>query len=138
MEAFESFVALALESEGLVVSEALKFPVTQQTTSGLQTHGYLVDLLGGSRKSPCPRDGEVLFRIARRRRRACRRRGDQGGVQQAQRVTEQSVRPGYRRGRRRDAIRLLRRRGRVEALCREVRRQNWKPRSARAAMVRAP
>jgi hypothetical protein len=26
MEAFESFVALALESEGFVVSEALKFP----------------------------------------------------------------------------------------------------------------
>jgi hypothetical protein len=46
MEAFESFVALALESEGLVVSEALKFPVTQQTTSGLQTHGYEVDLVG--------------------------------------------------------------------------------------------
>ncbi len=46
MEAFESFVALALETEGLVVSEALKFPVTQQTTSGLQTHGYEVDLVG--------------------------------------------------------------------------------------------
>lgn len=46
MEAFEAFVALALESEELVVSEALKFPVTQQTTSGLQTHGYEVDLVG--------------------------------------------------------------------------------------------
>lgn len=46
MEAFESFVALALETEDLVVSEALKFPVTQQTTSGLQTHGYEVDLVG--------------------------------------------------------------------------------------------
>jgi hypothetical protein len=46
MEAFESFVALALESEGFIVSEALKFPVTQQTTSGLQTHGYEVDLVG--------------------------------------------------------------------------------------------
>jgi hypothetical protein len=46
MEAFESFVALALETEGLVVSEALKFPVAQQTTSGLQTHGYEVDLVG--------------------------------------------------------------------------------------------
>lgn len=31
---------------GLVVSEALKFPVTQQTTSGRQTHGYEVDLVG--------------------------------------------------------------------------------------------
>jgi hypothetical protein len=46
VEAFESFVALALESERLVVSEALKFPVTQQTTSGRQTHGYEVDLVG--------------------------------------------------------------------------------------------
>jgi hypothetical protein len=36
MEAFESFVALALETEELVVSEALKFPVAQQTTSGKQ------------------------------------------------------------------------------------------------------
>jgi hypothetical protein len=27
MEAFESFVALALKAEGLVVSEAIKFPV---------------------------------------------------------------------------------------------------------------
>jgi hypothetical protein len=46
VEAFESFVALALETEGLVVSEALKFPVTRQTPSGLQTHGYEVDLVG--------------------------------------------------------------------------------------------
>jgi hypothetical protein len=46
VEAFESFVALALESEQFVVSEALKFPVAQQTTSGLQTHGYEVDLVG--------------------------------------------------------------------------------------------
>lgn len=46
VEAFESFVALALETEKLVVSEALKFPVQQQTTSGLQTHGYEVDLVG--------------------------------------------------------------------------------------------
>jgi hypothetical protein len=45
MEAFESFVALA-ETEKLVVSEALKFPVRQQTTSGNQTHGYEVDLVG--------------------------------------------------------------------------------------------
>ena len=46
MEAFETFVALALETEGLVVSDALKFPVPLQTTSGLQTHGYEVDLVG--------------------------------------------------------------------------------------------
>jgi hypothetical protein len=46
VEAFEMFVALALESEGLVVSEALKFPVPLQTSSGLQTHGFEVDLVG--------------------------------------------------------------------------------------------
>ena len=46
MEAFESFVALALETEDLVVSEAVKFPVKLQTTSGAQTHGYEVDLVG--------------------------------------------------------------------------------------------
>lgn len=46
MEAFESFVALALETENLVVSEALKFDISRQTTSGLQTHGYEVDLVG--------------------------------------------------------------------------------------------
>lgn len=49
MEAFESFVALTLESEGLVVSEAIKFPVTRQTAkvahSETQTHGFEVDLL---------------------------------------------------------------------------------------------
>ena len=31
MEAFESFVALTLEVEGLVVSEAVKFPAKRQT-----------------------------------------------------------------------------------------------------------
>ncbi|MFC7024611.1 hypothetical protein ACFQHV_15825 [Promicromonospora thailandica] len=46
MEAYEQFVALALEAEGLVVSSALKFPVARQTPSGLQTHGYEVDLIG--------------------------------------------------------------------------------------------
>ncbi|MER6592544.1 hypothetical protein ABT214_11935 [Micromonospora purpureochromogenes] len=46
MEAFESMVALALEDEQLVVSEAVKFPVPRQTSSGLQTHGYEVDLVG--------------------------------------------------------------------------------------------
>lgn len=46
VEAFESFVALALEEEGLVVSEAQKFPVLVSTTSGKQTHGYEVDLVG--------------------------------------------------------------------------------------------
>lgn len=46
MEAFETFVALALETEDLVVSEAQKFSFQRQTTSGLQTHGYEVDLVG--------------------------------------------------------------------------------------------
>ena len=34
MEAFESFVALTLEAERLVVSEAVKFPVTRLTAKG--------------------------------------------------------------------------------------------------------
>lgn len=46
MEAFETFVALALETEDLVVSEAQKLSFQRQTTSGLQTHGYEVDLVG--------------------------------------------------------------------------------------------
>ncbi len=50
MEAFESFVAVALEAEGLVVSEAVKFPVRLQTRrkdrAEFQTHGYEVDLVG--------------------------------------------------------------------------------------------
>ncbi|WP_422733882.1 hypothetical protein ACN26Y_28575 [Micromonospora sp. WMMD558] len=49
MEAFESMVALALEDEQLVVSEAIKFPVTRQTTSGRQTHGFEVDLVAARR-----------------------------------------------------------------------------------------
>ena len=50
MEAFESFVAVALEAEGLVVSSAVKFPVRLQTRRAdrveIQTHGYEVDLVG--------------------------------------------------------------------------------------------
>lgn len=50
MEAFESFVAVALEAEGFVVSEAVKFPVTLQTAKAAyqetQTHGFEVDLVG--------------------------------------------------------------------------------------------
>jgi hypothetical protein len=50
MEAFESFVALALEDEGLVVSEAVKFPVRVPTRrrdhAEVQTHGFEVDLVG--------------------------------------------------------------------------------------------
>lgn len=49
MEAFEQFVALALESEGLVVSSALKFPVKRRTRKQAyeewQTHGFEVDLV---------------------------------------------------------------------------------------------
>ena len=50
MEAFESFVALTLEHEDLVVSEAVKFPVRRRTRrtayEETQTHGFEVDLVG--------------------------------------------------------------------------------------------
>ena len=50
MEAFEQFVALDLEADGLVVSEAIKFPVTRRTRREDRienaTHGYEVDLIG--------------------------------------------------------------------------------------------
>lgn len=49
MEAFESFVALAMETEGLVVSEAVKFKLVLQTKKvesiEFQEHGYEVDLV---------------------------------------------------------------------------------------------
>jgi hypothetical protein len=52
MEAFEAFVALTLEAEGLVVSDAVKFPVTRPTAKAthqeIQTHGFEVDLVGAS------------------------------------------------------------------------------------------
>lgn len=52
MAAFEAFVALTLEAEGLVVSEAIKFPVTRTTAkvahTEVQTHGFEVDLVGAS------------------------------------------------------------------------------------------
>ena len=50
MEAFESFVAVALEAEGFVVSPAVKFAVSVPTRKAAyaetQTHGYEVDLIG--------------------------------------------------------------------------------------------
>jgi len=49
MEAFEQFVAVAMKEEGLVVSEAVKFPVKRQVKKDRkeeQTHGYEVDLVG--------------------------------------------------------------------------------------------
>ncbi len=50
MESFEQFVAVAMEAEGLIVSEAVKFHVQRQTRKVLhdevQTHGYEVDLVG--------------------------------------------------------------------------------------------
>ena len=49
MEAFESFVAVALEAEGFVVSPAVKFSVQLPTRKAayaeVQTHGYEVDLV---------------------------------------------------------------------------------------------
>lgn len=50
MESFEQFVAVAMEAEGLIVSEAVKFPVQRKTNRAsrteIQTHGYEVDLVG--------------------------------------------------------------------------------------------
>src|SRR3954463_12059688 len=50
MEAFESFVAVALESAGFVVSSAVKFGVKLKTKKAayeeFQSHGYEVDLIG--------------------------------------------------------------------------------------------
>ncbi|MEU8003205.1 hypothetical protein AB0B66_18770 [Catellatospora sp. NPDC049111] len=50
MEAFESFVAVAMESEGFVVAGPVKFPVSQVTQKAareeVQTHGFEVDLVG--------------------------------------------------------------------------------------------
>ena len=49
MEAFESFVAVALEADGFVVSSGVKFPVKIQTAKTtrdeFQTHGFEVDLV---------------------------------------------------------------------------------------------
>ncbi|MCX4388790.1 hypothetical protein OG777_17875 [Micromonospora peucetia] len=62
MEAFESFVAIALEAEGFVVSEAVKFPVRQQTAKSayaeVQTHGFEVDLVA-ARNNIAVRDAVV-------------------------------------------------------------------------------
>ncbi len=50
MEAFEQFVALAMETENLIVSGGHKFPVRLQTRKTMhaefQTHGFEVDLIG--------------------------------------------------------------------------------------------
>lgn len=50
VEVFESFVALAMEHDGLVVSPAVKFDVTRQTAKAshkeMQTQGFEVDLVG--------------------------------------------------------------------------------------------
>jgi hypothetical protein len=49
VDAFESFVAVAVESEGFVVSEAVKFPVVQVSRKAayeeVQIHGFEVDLV---------------------------------------------------------------------------------------------
>lgn len=53
MEAYEQFVALAIESEGFVVGGPFKFPVTARTSKSshveVQTHGREIDLIGGRR-----------------------------------------------------------------------------------------
>ncbi len=52
MESFEQFVVVAMEAEGQIVLEAVKFPVRRHTRKVLhdevQTHRYEVDL-GGAR-----------------------------------------------------------------------------------------
>ncbi len=49
MEAFETFVALALEEDGFIVSPAVKFPVRRRVRKASrvesQEHGYEVDLV---------------------------------------------------------------------------------------------
>jgi hypothetical protein len=49
MEAFETFVALALEEDGFIVSPAVKFPVRRRVRKAsrpeYQEHGYEVDLV---------------------------------------------------------------------------------------------
>lgn len=53
MEAFEQFVALAMESEGLLASGPHKFPVRRRTRKAayeeFQTHGFEVDVIGARR-----------------------------------------------------------------------------------------
>jgi hypothetical protein len=55
MEAFESFVALALETEGFAVSSGVKFRVKRPTAKAAykeeQTHGYEVDLVAARSRS---------------------------------------------------------------------------------------
>lgn len=50
MEAFESVVALAMETEGFVVSSAVKFRVRRRTAKAqfeeFQEHGYEIDVVG--------------------------------------------------------------------------------------------
>lgn len=50
MEGFEHLVKVALESEDLIVSSNLKFPVAKKTLkkghNEIQTHGYEIDLVG--------------------------------------------------------------------------------------------
>lgn len=52
MEAFEQFIAVAMEEEGLVVSSAVKFFVTRKVKKEgrdeFQRHGYEVDLVGAN------------------------------------------------------------------------------------------
>ena len=69
MEAFESFVALALEEEGLVVSPAVKFPVERRTArianEERQVHGYEVDLVGARSDLLALANRQVALRFPR-------------------------------------------------------------------------
>jgi hypothetical protein len=81
VEAFESFVAVALEAEGLVVSSAVKFPVRLQTRRvdrvEIQTHGYEVDLVGARADRLVLATVKVLPGLARGHGRPCDRRDDE-------------------------------------------------------------
>ncbi len=46
MEGFEHLVKVTMEAEKLIVTGNVKFHVQKQTTSGNQTHGYEIDLVG--------------------------------------------------------------------------------------------
>jgi hypothetical protein len=75
MEAFEQFVAVALESEGFVVSSAVKFDVSRTTRKAayteVQKHGYEVDLIGARANHLVLATVKSFFRVARCRCRAC-------------------------------------------------------------------
>ena len=135
MEAFESFVALAPETKGLVVSEALKFDIARQTTSGQQTHGYEVDLVGArhdllvlaSVKSYCGSRGVHADEVAGTFARASNNR--RYSLLNQPEIRDRALEMAAE-------VRLQARPGRASALRREARRQTRDSRCPRARVVR--